>query len=92
MKSLKTLLARLFGHVIRVRLTIAQSDLQFLEARAPIALREQRVRVRALSRRLDRLEAGMCDPLPGHIHRPYTITTAEDVRRCAERNAKEVLL
>lgn len=63
--------------VIRFRLAIAESDLAFMEARQAAALREQRARVRALSRRLARAER---------------LTSAEDVRRGAERRAKEALL
>ncbi|WP_068634932.1 hypothetical protein [Thauera butanivorans] len=59
-----------------LRLQAAEADLQFLEARAPFAIAEQRALV---ARR--RAALG----LPTHID-------TETVRRRAERNAKEVLL
>lgn len=71
------LMSRLVNSLIRFRLAIAESDLAFMEARQVAALREQRARVRALSRRLGRAQQVM---------------SAEDVRRRAERNAKGVLL
>lgn len=88
---MKTLIATLRRAVTRARLAIAESDLAWMEARAPRCLREQRAHVRALADQLDTLEGGLCDPCPDIPARPYTIT-AEDVRARAERTLKEALL
>lgn len=88
---MQTLIATLRRAVTRARLAIAESDLAWMEARAPRCLREQRAHVRALAEQLDTLEAGLCDPCPATPARPYTIT-AEDVRARAERTLKEALL
>lgn len=80
---MKTLLTTLSRGITRLRLRMAAGDLAFMEARAPLALADQRARVRELATRLDRLEAGNCNPTP---------PTAEEVRARAERRLKEVLL
>lgn len=80
---MKTLLITLSRGITRLRLSLAEQDLAFMEARAPLVLGDQRAHVRALAARLDRLEAGVCNPNP---------TTAEEVRARAERRAKEGLL
>jgi hypothetical protein len=80
---MRTLINTLRRAITRGRLAIAQNDLAWMEARAPLCLREQRAHVRALATRLDRLEAGTCNPTP---------PTAEEVLARAERRLKEVLL
>lgn len=80
---MRTLINTLRRAITRGRLAIAQNDLAWMEARAPLALADQRAHVRALAARLDRLEAGTCNPTP---------PTAEEVRARAERRLKEVLL
>lgn len=80
---MKTLLITLLRGITRLRLRMAAGDLAFMEARAPLALADQRARVRELAARLDRLEAGTCNPTP---------PTAEEVRARVERRLKEVLL
>lgn len=80
---MKTLLTTLSLGITRLRLRMAAGDLAFMEARATLALADQRARVRELATRLDRLEAGTRNP-------PQP--TAEEVRARAERRLKEVLL
>ena len=86
---MKTLIATLRRAVTRARLAIAESDLAWMEARAPRCLREQRAHVRALADQLDTLEAGLCDPCPAE---PRPTPRADDVRARIERNLKEALL
>lgn len=62
----------------RLRLQAAESDLAFLEARAPIAIAEQRARVDQLRKRAE------LPPLPP--------ISAELIRDRIERDAKRVLL
>lgn len=61
---MKTLLTTLSRGITRLRLRMAAGDLAFMEARAPLALADQRARVRELATRLDRLEAGTCVVAP----------------------------
>jgi hypothetical protein len=86
---MKTLIATLRRAVTRARLAIAESDLAWMEDRAPRCLREQRAHVRALAEQLDTLEAGLCDPCPAEA---IPAARAEDVRARIERNLKEALL
>lgn len=86
---MQTLIATLRRAVTRARLAIAESDLAWMEARAPRCLREQRAHVRALAEQLDTLEAGLCDPCPAE---PRPSPRADDVRARIERNLKEALL
>lgn len=86
---MKTLIATLRRAVTRARLAIAESDLAWMEARGPFALRQQRAHVRALAEQLDLLEAGLCDPCHAEL-RPTP--RADDVRARIERNLKEALL
>ena len=90
---MKTLLATLRRAVTRARLAIAESDLAWMEARGPFALRQQRAHVRALAEQLDTLEAGLCVPRPPPAPPPPRPTPrADDVRARIERNLKEALL
>lgn len=90
---MKTLIATLRRAVTRARLAIAESDLAWMEARGPFALRQQRAHVRALAEQLDTLEAGLCDPCPAEPA-PFLRRTpsAEDIRARTERKLKEALL
>lgn len=83
---MRTLINTLRRAITRGRLAIAQNDLAWMEARAPLCLREQRAHVRALADQLDTLESGLC--APSQPSRP----TADEVRARAERKLKEALL
>ena len=91
---MQTLIATLRRAVTRARLAIAESDLAWMEARAPRCLREQRAHVAALADQLDHLEAGLCNPCPADPA-PFlrrAPTSAEDIRARTERKLKEALL
>lgn len=90
---MKTLIATLRRAVTRARLAIAESDLAWMEARAPRCLREQRAHVRALAEQLDTLEAGLCNPCPAdEAPALRRAPSAEDIRARTERKLKEALL
>lgn len=82
---MKTLLKTLAAQIQRVRLAIAESDLRWMEARAPISLREQRAHVRRLAESLDGLEADLCNPAPD-------VVTTDDIRHAVERRLKGAVL
>lgn len=90
---MKTLIATLRCAVTRARLAIAESDLAWMEARAPRCLREQRAHVRALAEQLDTLEAGLRNPCPADAAPALRrAPSAEDIRARTERKLKEALL
>lgn len=71
--SLISPIRRLARHINRVRLAMAESDLAFLEARAPIVIEQQRALV---DRR--RARAGL----------PLITADSETIRRQVEQRAK----
>lgn len=84
---MKTLINTIRRAAVRARLVIAASDLAFMEARAPLAIADQRAVVRHLAARLDLLESDMCNPCAAEPH-----VSSEDIRARAERRMKEALL
>jgi hypothetical protein len=62
----------------RLRLQAAEADLEYMEARAPVAIAEQRAHV-------DRLRARAAVP-------PLPLISADEIRADIERQAKRVLL
>lgn len=90
---MKTLITTVRRAITRARLAIAEHDLAWMQARAPICLREQRAHVRALAEQLDILEAGLCNPCPADAAPALRrAPSAEDIRARAERKLKEALL
>lgn len=85
---MKTLLTAIARGITRARLTMAENDLAWTEARGAACIRTQRARVQALAEQLERLEAGRGAPASVRL-RPIT---AEDVRVRIERRLKEHLL
>lgn len=75
--SILSPIRRLARRIQRARLAMAESDLAFLEARAPVVLQQQRMRVAEL-----RIAVGL------HTHR----IDADAVRLMAEHRQKRVLL
>lgn len=69
---------RIVRAVRRLRLAMAESDLHWMEGRAPVAIAQQQARVAALRRSL-----AMSAPTPDSV---------DQIRHRIERQAKRVLL